>query len=117
MAEDIACYRCGTSLAELSLPLSRRDLCPGCGVYVHVCRMCRHFDPNVPRQCREDDADDVKDKEALNVCDYFVPSASAFDPARKAGADAARQALDALFGEAGETPRGTDADDAEKLFK
>lgn len=119
MDETIACYRCGASLEALSLPLSRRDLCPGCGGYLHVCRMCRHYDPGVPRQCREDDAEDVNDKELANFCDYFVVAAGAFDAARRQQSDRARDALDALFGD-GREDEGPDGDpfaEAEKLFR
>ena len=81
--------------------------------------MCCHYDPSVPGQCREDDAEDVFEKERLNFCDWFGPSEDAFNPAHKAEADQARQALDALFGdaEAFDGPQGADADEAEKLFK
>lgn len=99
MSHNIVCYRCGESLRSLSLPLSRQDECPGCRASLHVCRMCKFFDPAVPRQCREDDADDVFEKERLNFCDYFKAGDSAFDPALKAGADQAQQALAALFGD------------------
>jgi hypothetical protein len=51
----------------------------------------------VPRQCREDGADDVTDKDRLNFCDWFKPSDSAFDADRKGEEDQARTALDALF--------------------
>jgi len=64
--------------------------------------MCRYFDPRVPRQCREDGAEDVTEKERPNFCDWFVPSDDAFDSGRKAESDAARLALDALFGGPGE---------------
>ena len=99
MAHNIRCYRCGESLAALSLPLSRQDECPGCGNYLHVCKMCVYFDPRVPRQCREDGADEVREKDRLNFCDWFKPSETAFDPDRKAGEDEARAALEALFGD------------------
>lgn len=64
--------------------------------------MCRHFDANVTRQCREDGADDVTEKERPNFCDWFIPNENAFDPDRKAVADQAQAALDALFGDANE---------------
>ena len=99
MAHTIACYRCGESLAALSLPLSRQDQCPACSADLHVCKMCVHFDRHVPRQCREDGAEDVTEKERTNFCDWFKPSDTAFDPARKAEADAAEDALAALFGD------------------
>lgn len=97
MTHTISCYRCGASLQALSLPLSRQDECPDCGNYLHVCRMCVNFDPHVPRQCREDGAEDVKEKERPNFCDWFKPSESAFDAKRKDDEDQARAALDALF--------------------
>ena len=99
MAHSIACYRCGESLAALSLPLSRQDQCPACSADLHVCKMCVHFDRHVPRQCREDGAEDVTEKERTNFCDWFKPSEAAYDPARKAEAEAAQDALAALFGD------------------
>lgn len=98
MSHNIICYRCGESLAALSLPLSMRDQCPACSADIHVCKMCRHYDPRVTRQCREDGAEDVTDKERPNFCDWFIPSEDAFDPGRRSEADAAKSALDALFG-------------------
>jgi predicted RNA-binding Zn-ribbon protein involved in translation (DUF1610 family) len=97
MAHNVRCFRCGASLAALSLPLSRQDQCPDCGMDLHVCKMCRHYDPRVPKRCREDDAEEVYEKERLNFCDWFVPSDSAFDPQRKAEEDSATAALKALF--------------------
>ena len=119
MPNELVCFRCGESLASLTLPLSRRDACPQCSAHLHVCKMCRHFDPGVPGQCREDDAEDVFEKERVNFCEWFIPSESAFDALAKAEADSARQALDALFGD-GVAPSATADErlsDAEKLFK
>ena len=61
--------------------------------------MCLNFDRTVARQCIEDGADDVGDKERPNYCDWFKPASGTFDPAKKAEADAATQALHALFGD------------------
>ena len=119
MADALACYRCGASLEKLSLPLSRRDECPECTVHLHVCRMCVFYDPEVPRQCREDDAEDVKDKEKVNFCEWFRPNPDAFDPALASAASRARSELDALFGD-GPGAGASDDDaltEAEKLFK
>jgi len=99
MSSSIACYRCGASVVALSLPLSRRDQCPECNADLHVCKMCVYFDQAVPRQCREDGAEDVAEKERANFCDWFKPSDTAFDPERKSDADAAKDALAALFGD------------------
>ena len=119
MDHNLNCYRCGMSLESLSMPLSRRDSCPGCAADLHSCAMCVFFDPAVPGQCREDGAEEVKEKELANFCDWFKPSDNAFDAERKREADDARQALDALFGddESKERPAGSELSDAESLFK
>lgn len=80
--------------------------------------MCRYFDVTVPKQCREDDAEEVIEKARMNFCEWFVPSEDAFDSAGKAAADQARQSLGVLFGDAeasGEAPDAAQSD-AEKLF-
>ena len=97
MTNDLLCYRCGESLAKLTLPLARLDECPKCGVHVHVCRMCAYYAPSKPKGCSEDDAIEVRDKKAANFCDYFKPNASAYNPAEQQAEDATRSTLDSLF--------------------
>ena len=118
----LSCYRCGSSLEALSLPLARLDLCPGCGVELHVCRMCRHYAPSLPDACDEEDAPEVRNKTAANFCDYFKPSPTVFDGREQRAEKKARAELDALFGNAPETPEPeSDADglieQAEDLFR
>ncbi len=108
MKENLLCYRCGATLDNLPLPLSRRDECPGCTAHVHVCRMCRYFDTTVPKQCLEDDAEEVKEKDRVNFCEWFKPSPNAFDPRRASQEAAARSKLSALFGESEELPENED---------
>jgi hypothetical protein len=119
MDEIICCYRCGASLAKLSLPLSRQDECPACENYLHVCRMCLHYDKDVVKQCREDDAEEVFEKERPNFCDWFEPATGAFDGKRAQQADQARSRLSALFGDDAETeaPMDDALKRAEDLFK
>jgi len=122
----LRCYRCGESLAELSLPLRRLDECPKCRVHLHVCRMCVNYAPRLPTQCKEQDAPEVRDKANANFCDYFKPSAAAFDPAGSAAEARARSELDALFGKPAGAPSGDAVapeqpdkvlEDARALFK
>jgi hypothetical protein len=94
----LSCYRCKTSLAELSLPLTRLDECPECQTQLHVCRMCVNYAPRVPKSCTEDDALEVRDKKSANFCDYFEPSENAYRPGEYEADLAARDALSALFG-------------------
>lgn len=119
MSVEIACFRCGVSLASMSLPLSRQDQCPSCSVYLHVCMMCGCFDKSVAKQCREDDAEEVHEKERANFCEWFTPSSNAFNGERAAADEKSRDALASLFADGG----GESADDnsaqsaADDLFK
>lgn len=120
--ELLKCWRCGASLQHLSLPLARRDECPDCLAELHVCKQCVHFDPAVTRACREDDAEEVKNKDQANFCDYFKPSADAYVPGFKAASAIAEAQLDKLFGENPDADppvsTGNDPDEALKdLFK
>ena len=119
MPTELSCYRCGASLAELTLTISRHDECPACSVYLHVCRMCEFFDPEVPKQCTEDDAEEVFEKERLNFCEWYKPSMSAFDPQLAVEESLAKSELASLFGDQGAANPGDNAllRDAEDLFK
>ena len=78
--------------------------------------MCRHFDPTVARQCREDDAEEVMKKDTANFCDWFIPAAGRY-VANSESKNAAAQ-LDALFG--GEDPAAPSQNPlsaAEDLFR
>ncbi|MEZ5565521.1 MAG: hypothetical protein R3F24_08360 [Gammaproteobacteria bacterium] len=98
MAEELQCWRCGASLAGLRLPIGRTEECSSCRSQLHVCRMCQSFDRSRLKQCREDDAEEVRDKEHANFCDWYKPRAGAFDAAGAAAEEAARNAANALFG-------------------
>lgn len=128
----LVCYRCGTALTGLTPPLSRRDECPACRAELHVCRMCTHYAPRLHRGCDEDDAPDVRDKEAANFCDYYVPRHYAFDHGRAGANTSAHAELAKLFGDSQtDSEAGADAAsaampddptaralaDAEALFK
>lgn len=98
MSHDIGCWKCGTSLAALTLPFGRRDACRACGAELHVCRLCVDYDPRVAHQCREPTAEEVRDKERANFCDHFKPRPGAYQPATTSEADRARAELEKLFG-------------------
>jgi hypothetical protein len=105
MSHQLVCWRCGASLAELSLPLRRLDECPACRAELHVCRMCRSYDRAVAKKCREDDAEEVRGKEQANFCDYFRPRPEAFDRALGEAERKARDQLSGLFGGNRKEPR------------
>jgi hypothetical protein len=51
----------------------------------------------VAKHCREPTAEEVRDKTAANFCDHFKPKVGAYT-APTGEADAAKAALEALFG-------------------
>ena len=83
--------------------------------------MCTHFDVReTTKQCREDDAEEVQDKAKANFCEYFSPSAAVFDPSAQAAERRAKDALDALFGDAPEEKSAADPaafENPEDLFR
>ncbi len=100
----LVCWKCGASLAALTLPLRRLEECPACHAELHVCRMCVEYDTSVAKSCREPIAEEVKDKERANFCDYFKPRPDAYRPRDQAAELRSRAALDAMFG--GQTGTG-----------
>jgi hypothetical protein len=97
-APPLVCWKCGASLAALTLPLQRDDECRVCSAQLHVCKLCGFYDPAVARQCREPIADEVKDKDRANFCGYFTPRANAWSDTGQAAGVKAKSALEALFG-------------------
>jgi hypothetical protein len=82
--------------------------------------MCEFYDPSVAEKCREDDADEVKNKENANFCDYFRPITGLYDPALHLGERNAREQLDAMFGAESDdvsAAQGTPDSAADDLFK
>jgi hypothetical protein len=113
----IVCWRCGDSLKKLTLPLARLDECPSCNAHLHICRMCIFYAPAVTKACREDDADEVREKERANFCDYFRPAENAFDADRAAAEKQAVDQLQGLFGDDGDKGGSDNIGAADDLFK
>ncbi len=90
------CGECGTLVPPLSDPAAR---CPKCGLALHACKQCAHFDPGQRFECREPIPERIADKSARNDCGHFrlratverESSSSAVRP------DDARRGFDNLF--------------------
>jgi hypothetical protein len=89
------CYNCQLELALTKTP-ARAETCPKCASYLHCCLNCRFYDVNAHNQCREPQAEWVKDKEMANFCDFFeaATKTASKESARK---EEARKKLDDLF--------------------
>jgi hypothetical protein len=96
----LVCWKCGTSLADLTLPLLRLEECRQCHAELHVCKLCEWYSLAVAKHCRETVAEEVKDKERANFCDYFKPRQDAYSTTSTNAASRAQAELDSLFGSA-----------------
>ncbi|MBX7136647.1 MAG: hypothetical protein K1X83_01595 [Oligoflexia bacterium] len=93
------CFKCAKTLdLGANAFVARKDECPGCRSDLHVCRNCRHFDPNAYNQCRENQAERIVEKDRSNMCDYFkfADRASAGGPVETGSKDQLKK-LDDLF--------------------
>jgi len=96
-SQALVCWRCGASLAALSLPLRRLDVCKVCSAELHVCKMCVEYDTSYAKHCKEPIAEEVRKKDEANFCDYFKPKPGAYTAKNEAEISKAKSALDDLF--------------------
>ena len=98
MAHNLVCWRCGASLAALSLPLRRLDACKQCRAELHVCKMCVEYDVSYAKHCKEPTAEEVRKKDEANFCDHFRPREKAHVAKNHDEVARAKSALEDLFG-------------------
>jgi hypothetical protein len=87
------CHRCGTEVQRERVGV--REVCGGCGGYLHSCLTCELYAPGAHNDCREPLSEIVADKEAGNFCEYFGPSPA--PPHRAERSSDARARLESLF--------------------
>lgn len=93
----LVCWNCGNSLAALSLPLLQVDECRQCRAPLHACKLCQFYDIAVAKHCREPIAEEVRDQQRANYCDYFTPRLDAYSSAGLDAAVKAQTDLASLF--------------------
>jgi hypothetical protein len=98
MGEALVCWKCGASLKEVPIPLSRISVCLSCRAELHVCQLCAFFDTRKAEGCSEQRADPPKDKQRANFCEFFQPRGDAWQAPDHSAADQAKDALQKLFG-------------------
>ena len=97
MGDGLVCWRCGASLAALSLPLRRLDACKACNAELHACKMCVEYDVKYAKHCKEPTAEEERKKEQANFCDHFKPKAGAYVATDHSEREKTKSALDDLF--------------------
>ena len=115
MPTEFYCWKCGASLKDIPLPLSRYSKCKSCNADLHTCRLCEFYDRTVSKMCREPIAEEVKDKQRSNFCGYLQPNPNAYTASGSAKADAGKSELESLFGmDSGSAPASTSDPDASR---
>ena len=95
MAVKLICFSCGKELTFSDSRIGFREECLHCRNDVHVCKNCHFYDPKAYNECREPQADIVREKDRANFCEYFTPREGGSAPVDKAAA--LRAAAEALF--------------------
>jgi hypothetical protein len=108
MKKGIQCWRCGNAIRPDQLPITRLESCRHCHADLHVCRLCRSWNPRYTSKCSHDHAEPPLDKERANFCQYFRPAAGVYrNTATPPGATTLTD-LEALFAADDEQPRDSD---------
>jgi hypothetical protein len=65
------CHQCRAEL-DFTVKLQRTDACPHCGVDLHVCKNCQHWEATSRDQCAEPIGEFVRDRDRANHCAAFT---------------------------------------------
>lgn len=89
------CHKCKNELV-FDVKLQRADTCTHCGVDLHCCKNCEHWDPSAHNQCKEHIAEYIPEREKANFCSFFTfRNGAPEDTALRV--NKSKAALDALF--------------------
>lgn len=69
---ELNCYHCGETL-KYPERIGLREECGKCRNDVHVCKNCAFYDVTAYNECREPQAEVVREKDRANHCEYFQP--------------------------------------------
>lgn len=107
----ISCWSCGKTW-EFSPPMARAESCEGCGWDARVCKNCRFYDVHSYRECVEEQAELVKDKDRRNFCSWFESRASDYSALK----DQKDNPLDKLFGGSSEPKKKSSLEEEFEAF-
>jgi hypothetical protein len=112
LVESVVASRCFSCATALPPGVDFKGNCPKCGVALHCCKQCTHFDPSKRFQCVKPIPVRIAVKDQANECEAFkprvtvardaAPGATAAQngssaPASGKGPSEARAAFDNLF--------------------
>ena len=64
------CFKCGAVWPGFGKPRPRQ-ICEGCGAYLHICLNCHHFDRVLTNSCKLPTTTFVGNRDLLNYCEEF----------------------------------------------
>lgn len=90
--EVIRCAQCGNQVMQVS-----EIRCKRCGVDLHACSQCQHFDTGARFECTEAIPARISPKDAHNQCGLFAFRVTVERETGSAAPSDARKAFDDLF--------------------
>jgi hypothetical protein len=73
MVQTITASRCWNCSITLGPSVEFKGECPKCGVALHCCKQCAHFEPSTRFQCLKPVPARVAYKDQANECELFSP--------------------------------------------
>jgi predicted RNA-binding Zn-ribbon protein involved in translation (DUF1610 family) len=94
--EVVRCARCGNELT-VATAWGADSACGKCGVELHTCAQCVHFDTSAAFECQQPVKVRVSPKDARNTCSFYEPRTTVERETKSAAPTSARKAFDDLF--------------------
>jgi hypothetical protein len=73
LVQTVAASRCYTCATTLPAGTDFKGNCPKCGVALHCCKQCAHFEPSTRFQCLKPVPVRIAYKDQANECELFSP--------------------------------------------
>jgi hypothetical protein len=73
MVQSVTAARCFNCSTTLPSDVDFRGNCPKCGVALHCCKQCGHFEPSTRFQCLKPIQVRIAVKDKANECELFKP--------------------------------------------
>jgi hypothetical protein len=71
MVQTVVASRCYSCATTLPVDHDFRGTCPKCGVALHCCKQCAHFEPSTRFQCLKPIPVRIAQKDGGNECEWF----------------------------------------------
>jgi hypothetical protein len=73
LVQHVAASRCFNCATALPAGMDLNGTCPKCGVELHCCKQCSHFEPSTRFQCLKPIPVRISVKDKANDCSLFTP--------------------------------------------